>query len=78
MVILLIKHGLQSKLHTWYLSTQVINFSWSMLPDLKLAMSCTEEARSLAKVTRISFSTSVSHSLILGCWAMETGEKNIT
>ncbi|CAN7979469.1 unnamed protein product [Ixodes pacificus] len=44
-----------------------------MVPCLKGALSATAEANLLARVTLISFSTRLSHSLILGFSAIETG-----
>uniref|UniRef100_A0A6B0UA80 Uncharacterized protein n=1 Tax=Ixodes ricinus TaxID=34613 RepID=A0A6B0UA80_IXORI len=51
--------------------------SWLMVPCLKGALSATAEANLLARVTLISFSTRLSHSLILGFSAIETGVLNV-
>ena len=63
---------------TWYLSAHSMYLVRSISPVLKAVTSCTAEASCLASVTRISFSTSVSHSLILGWAAIDTGVANIT
>lgn len=72
-----------------YMLVQIVPFTWnlsihcryrlaSIWPDLKTAMSLTASCRSLARVTLISFSVRVSHSLILGLAAMDTGVANTT
>ena len=63
---------------TWYWSTHSRYLAESMEPSLNWATPSTAAANSLARVTLISFSTRVNHSLILGCSIRDTGVLNRT